>query len=210
MNKERKRSALILAAGRGKRMGADSPKCLVKVFDKTMIEMVIDNIKKAGIDDITIVLGYKALEVLKVVGDSNDICYQKELLGTANAVLSAKEKYKDKNVDLLIIASDMPFISYISINEAFDVFRKEKADMLNIKEVNASVYIVKSEDIFDYLKNVKNDNCQNEYYFTDVIKIYNTNKKKILSYALKDNREIIGVNCEKDLFLAKDMFEENH
>lgn len=247
MNKKRKRSALILAAGRGKRMGVDSPKCLVKVFDKTMIEMVIDNIKKAGIDDITIVLGYKALEVLKVVGDSNDICYQKELLGTANAVLSAKEKYKDKNVDLLIIASDMPFISYISINEAFDVFRKEKADillmtstiendnnygrvikdkcgnvieiverkdlkvdMLNIKEVNASVYIVKSEDVFDYLKDVKNDNNQNEYYFTDVIKIYNTNKKKILSYTLKDNREIIGVNCEKDLFLAKDMFEENH
>jgi choline kinase len=54
--------AIILAAGRGSRMGnlTDShPKCLTTVKGKPLIEYQIDALKKAGIDDIAIVTGYK-------------------------------------------------------------------------------------------------------------------------------------------------------
>jgi choline kinase len=54
--------AIILAAGRGSRMGnltEDIPKCLVKLKGKPLIEWQIDALKKAGIEEIGIVTGYK-------------------------------------------------------------------------------------------------------------------------------------------------------
>lgn len=54
--------AIILAAGRGSRMGdltEDMPKCLVKLKGKTLIEWQINALHKAGIKEIGIVSGYK-------------------------------------------------------------------------------------------------------------------------------------------------------
>ena len=54
--------AIILAAGRGSRMGnltEDIPKCLVKLNEKPLIEWQIEALKKAGIEEIGIVTGYK-------------------------------------------------------------------------------------------------------------------------------------------------------
>jgi choline kinase len=56
--------AIILAAGRGSRMGektAELPKCMMTLFGKTLIERCIENLEKAGFEreDISIVTGYK-------------------------------------------------------------------------------------------------------------------------------------------------------
>ena len=63
--------AIILAAGRGSRMGQltnDKPKCLLMINGKTLIELQITAITNAGIKDIAIVTGYKA-EMLKSYGN---------------------------------------------------------------------------------------------------------------------------------------------
>ena len=55
--------AIILAAGRGSRMGAltdAKPKCLLSINGKTLLERQIDALKKAGISEIAIVTGYKS------------------------------------------------------------------------------------------------------------------------------------------------------
>lgn len=55
--------AIILAAGRGSRMKAfteDVPKCLVPLCGQSLLERQIKVLKKAGINDITLVGGYKA------------------------------------------------------------------------------------------------------------------------------------------------------
>jgi choline kinase len=54
--------AIILAAGRGSRMKHmtdDSPKCLVKVRGKPLLEWQLTALREAGISDIGIVTGYK-------------------------------------------------------------------------------------------------------------------------------------------------------
>lgn len=54
--------AIILAAGRGIRMQEltiNSPKCLLKIRGKSLLERQIYSLKKAGIYDIAIVTGYK-------------------------------------------------------------------------------------------------------------------------------------------------------
>jgi len=54
--------AIILAAGRGKRMGNltdDQPKCLTKLAGKPLLEWQISALRDAGIDEIAVVGGYK-------------------------------------------------------------------------------------------------------------------------------------------------------
>ena len=59
-------NAIILAAGMGIRLRPNTeniPKGMVKLFDKSLIEMQIDGFKKYGIDEISIVTGYLAEKI---------------------------------------------------------------------------------------------------------------------------------------------------
>ena len=55
--------AIILAAGRGSRMGKeteDKPKCLTNLFGKTLLQWQIESLEKANIQEIELVTGYKS------------------------------------------------------------------------------------------------------------------------------------------------------
>jgi choline kinase len=55
--------AIILAAGRGSRMGhrtADLPKCLTPLAERPLLHWQLDALRAAGIDQIAIVRGYRA------------------------------------------------------------------------------------------------------------------------------------------------------
>lgn len=58
--------AIILAAGTGSRMGKYTkflPKGLLQLCGKSILEIQIDNFKKVGIEDISIVVGYRANDI---------------------------------------------------------------------------------------------------------------------------------------------------
>ena len=62
--------ALILSAGQGKRLlplTAECPKCILPIQGRTMIEWQIDELAKCGIDRVTVVLGYRADKVEKIL-----------------------------------------------------------------------------------------------------------------------------------------------
>jgi molybdenum cofactor cytidylyltransferase len=54
-------AAIILAAGRSRRMGAFKP--LLPFGDRTVIECCIDNLRAAEVDEIVVVVGHRAEEV---------------------------------------------------------------------------------------------------------------------------------------------------
>lgn len=56
---------VIMAGGLGKRMGLDTPKPLLKVAGKTLIDRCIEYYKANGFEKIIIILGYKADEIEK-------------------------------------------------------------------------------------------------------------------------------------------------
>ena len=59
--------ALIVAAGRGSRLGSittETPKPLVKVNGEPLLKRSIEILSSFGVDDITVVVGYKA-ELIK-------------------------------------------------------------------------------------------------------------------------------------------------
>jgi molybdenum cofactor cytidylyltransferase len=56
-------SAILLAAGESKRMG--EPKQLMPFGQSTLLEQAINNLMNSAVDEIIVVLGYKAEEVIK-------------------------------------------------------------------------------------------------------------------------------------------------
>ena len=61
-------SIVLLSAGVGRRLGAlgkKYPKCLLKINDKTLIEILLNNLKKRNAKNISIIVGYKSKMLIK-------------------------------------------------------------------------------------------------------------------------------------------------
>ena len=117
--------AIILAAGEGKRMKSSTPKVLHKVCGKEMVNIVIDAIRKAGVNDINVVIG-RGADKVKDATISKNIGYslQDKQLGTGHAVMCATEFLKGKKGTVAIFTGDAPLITKNTI-EKLIVFHNE-------------------------------------------------------------------------------------
>ncbi len=102
---------VILAAGRGSRLGASVPKALVRVGQKRLIEYSLLALRKNKIKEVTIVTGYKGEQIEEALGKEFyglKITYAKnplyETSGTMSSVLCAKD-YLHR--DMLLIDADL-------------------------------------------------------------------------------------------------------
>jgi choline kinase len=59
--------AILLAAGRGRRLGQDLPKCLLSIEGKTLLERHVVNLVESGITALTIVVGYRRETIAEAV-----------------------------------------------------------------------------------------------------------------------------------------------
>jgi len=101
-------NAIILAAGEGTRLRPETnsiPKGMVKLFDKSLLEIQIDIFKKCGINDINIVTGYLAEQI---TFPSINYFKNKNYSSTAGieSLFCAKEKLQDSTI---ITYSDLVF-----------------------------------------------------------------------------------------------------
>jgi UDP-N-acetylmuramoyl-L-alanyl-D-glutamate--2,6-diaminopimelate ligase len=76
---------IVLAGGLGKRMKSDIPKVLLQIAGRPMIALSLENLRKAQLGEIVIVVGYKKEEVMERVGGRVKFAVQKSMLGTADA-----------------------------------------------------------------------------------------------------------------------------
>lgn len=91
--------AVVLAAGRGTRLGAigeDTPKALVPVAGVRVIDRILDALGADGFDEIVVVTGHRADEVEHHLPTRHlRFVRQEEPLGTADAVLAAQQAVSD-------------------------------------------------------------------------------------------------------------------
>ena len=110
MSKNEEFKITVLAAGLGKRMKDARPKALANLHGKPMLMHLRDTIKSITDDAVIAVIGHQAELVQSELGDAFVYVIQEKQLGTAHALLSAKEALKDaKNV--VVLYGDLPFIS---------------------------------------------------------------------------------------------------
>lgn len=86
--------------------------------------------------------------------------------------------------------------------------KEATAEIKAIKEVNAGVYCFNSKELFKALDKINNNNEKGEYYLTDVIGIQVAEEKKVQSFILEDNMEILGVNSKVELAQATKILKE--
>ena len=124
--------AVILAAGKSTRMKSDTPKVLHKICGKAVISYAIDLCLKLKIKHIILVVGWGKEKVLGYVrenykGRDIEIALQKKMLGTADAVLSAKAKIRKSEKDLLVLYADQPLLSLGAARKILNEYNKAGA-----------------------------------------------------------------------------------
>ena len=122
------RAAVVLAAGKGKRMKSDLPKVLHEIHGRPMVAILLDTLKALKFDRIVVVIGHKGELVEQALADySVTFVWQREQLGTGHAVKMAHEALSDFDGVTLVCAGDVPFLSAKSINLLLDVHEKTGA-----------------------------------------------------------------------------------
>ena len=102
---------IVPMAGMGKRMRPHTltvPKPLLRIAGKTIVQRLVEDIVKVchePVEEIAFVIGRfgeqvekDLLEIASNLGSKGKICYQDEPLGTAHAILCAKETLKGKTI----------------------------------------------------------------------------------------------------------------
>jgi bifunctional UDP-N-acetylglucosamine pyrophosphorylase/glucosamine-1-phosphate N-acetyltransferase len=77
-----------------------------------------------------------------------------------------------------------------AIVEEKDATEKEK----EINQINTGIYIVDNKMLFEGLKKISNKNTQNEYYLTDIVKVFKEQKRRISTFILKKAFKAMGIN----------------
>ncbi len=104
---------VVLAAGEGTRMASRLPKVLHQVAGWSMLRHVLTTTRKAGATRTAVVIGPDredvGAEALRVIPDAQ-VFVQHERLGTAHAVLAARDALASGVDDVLVLYADTPLI----------------------------------------------------------------------------------------------------
>ncbi|MBS3974485.1 MAG: bifunctional UDP-N-acetylglucosamine diphosphorylase/glucosamine-1-phosphate N-acetyltransferase GlmU [Actinobacteria bacterium] len=118
--------ALVLAAGEGTRMRSDLPKVAHAVLGVPMVQLVIDAAREAGCDCV-VVTGHKA-EIVEPLLDDVACVRQECQLGTAHAVVCAREAVSGVSDSLVILSGDTPLVRPETIRSLVECRRRESAE----------------------------------------------------------------------------------
>ena len=126
---------VILAGGTGKRvfpLAVNKPKPMFKILGKPLIQHVIETLKKAGLKDFIVVIGHNGEQIREYLADGSklgvniDYTVQKEALGMANALETAKDLAED---NFFVVNADDIFESSL-IKEMTEQFKEDSADIV--------------------------------------------------------------------------------
>jgi bifunctional UDP-N-acetylglucosamine pyrophosphorylase/glucosamine-1-phosphate N-acetyltransferase len=117
-------TAVILAAGEGKRMRSRQPKVLHPLCGRPLIAYPLRTARTLA-DRIVLVVGPNADAVVAAAGSDVRSVVQKERLGSGHAVQEAQAECGEGTI--LVLPGDMPLLSVETIGRLVDHHRKNRA-----------------------------------------------------------------------------------
>ena len=148
-------AVIVLAAGKGKRMNnPDLPKVLAEINEEPILWYVLIQVQKLTPSQIILVVGHQKLKVIEYADSLcyNNISYahQDEQLGTGHAVNQTKPLLENFEGDVLILAGDVPNISYETLNKFISLHFESNSDV--------SVLSAIAPDSTGYGRIIRNEN----------------------------------------------------
>jgi bifunctional UDP-N-acetylglucosamine pyrophosphorylase/glucosamine-1-phosphate N-acetyltransferase len=101
---------IILAAGKGTRMGSERPKVLVDVNGRPMLSYVLDAVAAAHPKKPLIVVGFQAEKVKEAMGPQQRYILQTAQLGTGHAVKEALAGIAADAKQVIVLNGDQPLV----------------------------------------------------------------------------------------------------
>ncbi|MCM8792122.1 MAG: NTP transferase domain-containing protein [Candidatus Omnitrophica bacterium] len=193
-------AAVILAAGKGKRMKSDVPKILHPLCERPMLEYVMDLVEALAIKRKILVLGENHLLIEKQIKKRKgwEIVIQKRQLGTADAVKTTDNLLKGFKGELLILYADHPLFRKETIRKLIEHQQRENLDLTLLTAVvkrpkgygriirdkwgNISE-VLEEDKLNEYQKRIKEINlgvycCKKESLFSVLNQIKRNNRQK--------------------------------
>jgi UDP-N-acetylglucosamine diphosphorylase/glucosamine-1-phosphate N-acetyltransferase len=146
-------AVIILAAGKGTRMGGDIPKVCHEVAGKPMIVRVLKAMSSLKPARIVVVVGYMAERVagqVKAAGFEVEYAHQKKQCGTGHAVKIGLKALKDFVGDVMVRYGDTPLISVGTLGKLHSAHRERgsRATLLSAVVEDPATYgrVVRGHD----------------------------------------------------------------
>ena len=123
--------AVILAAGKGTRMGGDTPKVLVPMLEEPLLRYVYDSLEPLGLDRLWTVVGHGAGDVRAAFPAYEEgFVLQEEQLGTGHALAAAWKAVLATALDyVLVINGDTPLAPPDALAEFIAGGIRQEADI---------------------------------------------------------------------------------
>jgi len=216
---------MVFAAGLGLRMRPlteSTPKPLIEVKGKKLIDYSINTLKNGGVEDIHINTYYLPEQLNSYFEERSEIniIREEERLETGGGLKNAKETYSFKNVITInsdVIIAPNSKVSYVnSLNEEWQKLEQNEADILMLVVNKKDIYGYKGDGDFNideegYLTKSQDGNS---FVFTGLqainTEILNIIDKKIFSLSeiftksLKEKR-LKAIICEDKVFHVGDL-----
>jgi bifunctional UDP-N-acetylglucosamine pyrophosphorylase/glucosamine-1-phosphate N-acetyltransferase len=121
-----KTTAIILAAGQGKRMRSTLPKVLHPLLGKPLIHYSLRAAQQATMTKPVIIISHEAEAVRQTIGEAAHFVLQEPQLGTGHAVQQAESIVRGDCDTVLVITADMPLLSSDTLRDLIEAH--ENAD----------------------------------------------------------------------------------
>jgi CTP:molybdopterin cytidylyltransferase MocA len=122
--------AIILAAGESRRMGQS--KQLLPFGDKTMLECVIDALQTPHVDEIRVVLGYKADEIAATIAHTSCKIVKNDRWqrGMFTSMQAGLRKLPKKTKIVMIAICDQPRLKRGTVETLMEEFERKRHKIL--------------------------------------------------------------------------------
>jgi bifunctional UDP-N-acetylglucosamine pyrophosphorylase/glucosamine-1-phosphate N-acetyltransferase len=133
-------TAVILAAGQGKRMKSDVPKVLHRVVGKPLISWVVSAARAAGAERIVVVLGVDREKVQAILPASVETVLQDRPLGTGHAARCAAPLLKGYAGPVAVLCGDVPLLRPAMVKDLVDEQERAAAAVLTAEATGEHAY----------------------------------------------------------------------
>jgi len=123
-------SALLLAAGESKRMGR--PKLLLPLGGSTIIEQAVDNLLGSRVDEVVVVVGYRAQELERKIARKpvKIVRNRRYRQGMSTSLIAGLSAIDRRAQAIMVALADQPFVESPLIDELLEEFKKHDRGIL--------------------------------------------------------------------------------